>query len=201
MRTQTIYRELTAAGILLASYPIVWVAEYAGLCGAGPGAPVVLLHGLGGNRTNLLALSTYVKMAGFSNVSYFEYPRAQSVANSAENLADFVDTLDKGSGVHLVGHSLGGTIARRFAAAHPRAVRSLVTLGSPYRYDQTSPIELAIYGDEDPIVPPPLVRRLRPGAVKRAIILPKTGHLGVLYHGDTLRIVESELSSNTGRPS
>ena len=159
---------------------------------------MILAHGLGGNRANLLALATYVRMAGFCNLYFFEYPRVQSVANSAEYLAALVDKVDTGSGVHLIGHSLGGTIARRFCAEpHDSTVLSLITLASPYRYDQRSPHELAIFGDEDPIVPPPLSRRLRLGAVRQTIILPRTGHLGVLYHADSLQTIESELLSNS----
>jgi pimeloyl-ACP methyl ester carboxylesterase len=205
MRSQTVFREITAAGILLASYPLAWIVEQAGysmperLLGIGVNSedPVILLHGLGGNRTNLFGLATYVRLAGFGNIACFEYPRVQSVANAAEHLADLIDEIAGDRSVHLVGHSLGGTIARRFAsAAGPRRIRSLITLASPYRYDQHSPGELAIFGEEDPIVPPPLARRMRPAAVKRAVILPKTGHLGVLYHADTLRAVETELASS-----
>ena len=199
MRSQTLFRELTAAGILLASYPLNWASERAGLCGNGQGAPVILAHGLGGNRANLLGLAAYVRMAGFCNLYFFEYPRVQSVANSAEHLAALVDKVDTGSGVHLIGHSLGGTIARRFSAetAQDTTVLSLITLASPYRYDQRSPHELAIFGAEDPIVPPPLSPRLRLGAVRRTIILARTGHLGVLYHADSLRTIESELLSSS----
>jgi len=195
MKNQTLFREFTAAGILLASYPLNWVGERAGWWGTGQGRPVILAHGLGGNRANLLGLATYVRMAGFCNIYFFEYPR-MSVANAAEHLAALVDKVDRGSGVHLVGHSLGGTIARRFCAeSHDVRVRSLITLASPYRYDQHSPHELAIFGDEDPIIPPPLPDRLRLGAVRRAVILPKTGHLGVLYHAESLRLIESELTA------
>ncbi len=95
MRNQTLFRELTAAGILLASYPLNWVGERAGLWGKGQGGPVILVHGLGGNRANLLGLATYVRMAGFCNIYFFEYPRVQSVANSAEHLAALVDKVDK----------------------------------------------------------------------------------------------------------
>jgi len=199
MRSQTLFRELTAAGILLASYPLNWASERAGLWGNGKGPPVILAHGLGGNRANLLGLATYVRMAGFCNLYFFEYPRVQSVANSAEHLAALVDKVDTGSGVHLIGHSLGGTIARRFCAeaAHDTIVLSLITLASPYRYDQRSPYELAIFGAEDPLVPPPLSRRLRLGAVRRTIVLARTGHLGVLYHADSLRTIESELLSRS----
>jgi pimeloyl-ACP methyl ester carboxylesterase len=197
MRTQTLYRELTAAGILIASYPLNWVVERAGVWGQGDGKPVIFIHGLGGNRANLLSLAAYVRMAGFCNIVYFQYPRTQTVANSAEALADLVERAGGGHGVHLVGHSLGGAIARRFShQCEPGTIRSLITLGSPYRYDQRSPQELAIFGEDDSIVPPPVARRMRLGAVKQAVVLRKTGHLGVLYHGAVLRLVAEELYEN-----
>ncbi len=198
MRRQTLYREITAAGFLFASYPLAWIAERAGFPARGRGEPVILLHGLGGNHANLFGLAAYVRLAGFGNIKYFEYRRLQSVASAAERLADLVDEVGNQGGVHLIGHSLGGMIARRFCAGAQFAmVRSLITLASPYRYEQQSPGEIAIFGEEDPVVPPPLLRRLRPEAFQRVVMLPSTGHLGVLYHAETLRIVESELTANT----
>ena len=199
MRARTFYRELTAAGLLAASYPLSWIAECRGFSNRDEGTPVVLLHGMGGNRANLLVLAMYLRLAGFTNIVFFEYSRVEPTAIAAEHLADLVDELGSPNGVHLVGHSQGGTIARRFSAgAAPGTVRSLVTLGSPYRYEQQSPKEVAIFGEEDTIVPPPRIHRIRPGAVKRAVILPSTGHLGVLYHAETMRLIESELTANAG---
>ena len=40
---------------------------------------------------------------------------------------------DTGKKVHLIGHSLGGIIARSVAAQRPEAVASVITLGSPFR--------------------------------------------------------------------
>ncbi len=40
---------------------------------------------------------------------------------------------ETGSPVHLIGHSLGGVIARSLAAQRPNDVRSVITLGSPFR--------------------------------------------------------------------
>jgi pimeloyl-ACP methyl ester carboxylesterase len=194
MRSQTLYREITAAGILLASYPLAWIAERTSFAAGGGGEPVILVHGLGGNRANLLGLAAYVRMAGFRNIRYFQYRNLQSVTDSAERLANLVS--EAGSPVHLIGHSLGGTIARRFCAgANSVTVRSLITLASPYRYEQHSPGELAIFGEEDPVVPPPLPQRLNLGAFERMVVLPSTGHLGILYHAETLRLVESELTA------
>ncbi len=40
---------------------------------------------------------------------------------------------DTGRKVHLLGHSLGGIIARSIAAQRPRDVASVITLGAPFR--------------------------------------------------------------------
>src|SRR5260370_37228240 len=94
--------------------------------------PVILLHGFGGGRSNLLALAAYIRLSGFDNVSYFEYPRWQTLTDSAAQLGRVAEEKSGGDGVHLIGHSLGATVARRSAAvAPPRGVRSLITLGSP----------------------------------------------------------------------
>ncbi len=48
------------------------------------------------------------------------------------------DTIEKalsksGRKVHLIGHSLGGIIARAFAAQRPADIASVITLGAPFR--------------------------------------------------------------------
>src|SRR6185312_14680816 len=40
---------------------------------------------------------------------------------------------ESGRKVHIIGHSLGGLIARAVAAQQPEAVASIITLGSPFR--------------------------------------------------------------------
>ncbi len=198
MNPFTLYRELTAVGLMIASYPLDWIAErMQSLVGRPLRDPVVLTHGFGGDRTNLLALAAYLRMKGFENLSYFEYPRRQSIDESAEQLAAMVSRLGGGTGVHLIGHSMGGLIARRVAAdAGSETVRSLITLSSPYSHNQKSPMEVALFGDEDPIVPPPRDRLLRYDAFKRVVVLPNTGHLGVLYHYETMQVADTEMRAN-----
>ncbi len=100
-------------------------------------------------------------------------------------------------GVHLIGHSLGGTVARRYAAgASKRAVRSLVTLGSPYSYGQWSPRELGIFGDDDPIVPAPIEALMTRVAFGRIVTLHDVGHLALVFHPEALRIIGTELRAN-----
>lgn len=200
MNSRTLVTELAAAGLLIGSYPIDWVVKQAEpyRCGASS-EPVILTHGFGGSRANLLALSAYLRLAGFDNVTCFEYPRWQTVADSAARLGRLVDEKSGGAGVHLIGHSLGGTISRKFAAGAPRsAVRSLITLGSPYSYEQWSPREFAIFGDEDPIVPPPIDTLVSRAAFARMVTLKNVGHLALVFHPEVLRIVATELRANRG---
>jgi pimeloyl-ACP methyl ester carboxylesterase len=196
MNSRTVIRELAAAGALIASYPLDLIARQGEpLINSAESEPAILAHGLGGSRSNLLALATYLRMAGFGNIEYFEYPRWQPIVDSAVELGAMVRTVaSRHGGVHLVGHSLGGTIARLCAADAPRGtVRSLLTLGSPYSYTQWSPDEIAVFGDEDPIVPPPLEHLTSRTAFGKMVVLRSTGHLALLYHPEVLRIAGAEL--------
>lgn len=198
MTSRTVYRELATAGLLLASYPLdLFARQGERLMPRLGGDPVVLAHGLGGSRANFLAFAAYIRLAGFSNIAFFEYSRWQSVADSAKQLGELVEQVAPDGGVHLIGHSLGGTIARRFSATAPRGfVRSLVTIGSPYSFSQTSADEIAIFGDEDPIVPPPPLELVGETMFKRMTVLENSGHLAILYHPETLRLAATELRLN-----
>jgi len=203
MTSRTVYRELATAGLLLAAYPFDLLSRQSerfipprlGLIHD----PVILAHGLGGSRANFLGFALYLRMIGFSHIRFFEYSRAQSqsIAESAKRLGTLIEEVAPAGGVHLIGHSLGGTIARSYTAMAPRGtVRSLITVGSPYSFSQTSPHEIAIFGDEDPIVPPPPTELMPERMFKQMIVLEDTGHLAILYHPETLRLAASELRLN-----
>jgi len=199
MKSRTVVTEIAAAGALLGSYPLDWLVKRGEPYFCEPSSePVILLHGFGGSRSNLLALGAYIRLAGFDNVSYFEYPRWQTLTDSAAQLGRVADEKSGGDGgVHLIGHSLGGTVARRFATSAPRrAVRSLITLGSPYSYGQWSPRELGIFGDDDPIVPAPVEGLTNSAAFGRIVTLHDVGHLALIFHPEALRIIGTELRAN-----
>src|SRR5437588_6422877 len=94
MTATTVYREIAAAGLLIASYPLDLVARRGQqllphldlLDGHLESEPVILAHGFGGSRANFLAFAAYMRLAGFGKIAYFEYPRWQSITDSAAQL-------------------------------------------------------------------------------------------------------------------
>ena len=198
MNSRTVIAEIAAAGALIGSYPLDWLVKKGEPYFSAPvSEPVILIHGLGGNRSNLLALAAYLRLGGFDNVLYLEYPRRQSIGDSAVQLGRIVEEKSGAKGAHLIGHSLGGTVARRYAAGAPKAaVRSLVTLGSPYSYGQRSPREIGIFGDDDPVVPAPIEALITRATFARIVRLPEVGHLALIFHPEALRIIGAELRAN-----
>jgi pimeloyl-ACP methyl ester carboxylesterase len=203
VKSRTVITEIAAAGALLGSYPMDWLVKRGEPYFCEPSSePVILLHGFGGSRSNLLALAAYLRLAGFDNVSYFEYPRWQTLSDSADQLGRVAEEKSGGNGVHLIGHSLGGTVARRYATSAPKsAVRSLITLGSPYSYGQWSPTEVGIFGDDDPIVPAPIEPLVNSAAFRRIVTLHDVGHLALIFHPEALRIIGTELRANRAAES
>src|ERR1700722_20026493 len=105
MNSRTIVTEIAAAGALISSYPLDWILRKTEPYYCAPGSePVILAHGFGGSRSNLLALASYLRLAGFDNLTYFEYPRRQSLDDSAARLGRIADEKSGGNGVHLIGH-------------------------------------------------------------------------------------------------
>jgi len=191
-------REIAAVWALMASYPLEFLtALQPPLRLSNSQDEVILVHGNGGDRTNMLAMSVFARMVGFENIGFFSYPTRQSVEVSATQLAEMATETEGSAGVHFIGHSLGGTIARRAAALlEDGRTRSLVTLASPYSDAQESPLEVAIFGSDDPIVSPPSGESFPARMFKRLIVLRNTGHLGILFHDEAIRITLTELAAN-----
>jgi pimeloyl-ACP methyl ester carboxylesterase len=125
----------------------------------GSGEPVVLLHGLGGNKD---AWDGFARIITPSNrVFALDLPGFGDSARSdgadygyaaqVERIEALLATLHLPK-VHLVGHSMGGAIAALFAAAHPTAVMSL-TLIAPtgIRTPEKSEYAKLLERREDPL--------------------------------------------------
>lgn len=121
--------------------------------------PVLLVHGLVDNRSIFAVMRRSLRRRGFASVCSWNYsPLLRDVAKAADDLGAHIERICARTGhdkVHVVGHSLGGLIARYHVQRQggDRRVDTLVTLGTPHG---GSVLAHAL--------PTPLVRQLRPGS-------------------------------------
>jgi pimeloyl-ACP methyl ester carboxylesterase len=96
--------------------------------------PVVLVHGYFHNRSGFVVLSRELRRRGFRWIHGMNY---NPVPELAERFGRYVDDIRRVSGsqrVHLVGHSLGGVIARWYTEelGGYKNVDTIVTIGTPH---------------------------------------------------------------------
>ncbi len=113
--------------------------------------PVILLHGLFQNRSCLFWLQRRLQSAGYSRVISINTPPWRDLETLTEVLAKKVDELriqTKGAKVLLVGHSMGGIIARNYVQNRGGAayVKGMVTLGSPHHGSKLAPFAISSMG-------------------------------------------------------
>lgn len=105
--------------------------------------PVVLVHGYAMSRAYFLLLTARLGGAGLGPFYGYEYWTLGKVASAARRLGAYIEELCRFHGaeaVDLVGHSMGGLVARYYASLGGGAsrVRHLVTLGSPHSGTEVS---------------------------------------------------------------
>ena len=121
--------------------------------------PVVLVHGLVDNRSVFAVMRHGLRRRGFAQVCTWNYsPLLRSVESAAAALEQHIERICRETGherVHVVGHSLGGLVARYLVQrlGGDARVESLVTLGTPHGGSRWAHV-----------LPTPLVRQLRPGS-------------------------------------
>jgi triacylglycerol esterase/lipase EstA (alpha/beta hydrolase family) len=98
--------------------------------------PLVLVHGLGGNRGTWLPLRLFLRALGRRRVYAFGYEQG-TIQEHAERLAAFVGEVLAATGeprADVVAHSLGGIVARYAVQRLGLAAKvgTLVTLASPH---------------------------------------------------------------------
>jgi pimeloyl-ACP methyl ester carboxylesterase len=150
--------------------------------------PVVLVHGILGDPTNFWALRRHLARNGIRRFASFAYrPRLdyQRISHDlAMHIGDVLTQTDAGQ-VDVIGHSLGGLVGRYFVQTNGKhLVRRLVTLGTPYLALQNPTQELAVFGSDDALVPPPSDR-----AQRRMRVIDGCGHLGLLTDGRVLEAI------------
>jgi triacylglycerol lipase len=102
----------------------------------GDGSAVLLIPGFLCPDAYLMPMHWWLERIGYT-------PLPSGIRINAEcpnlliqqNLAQRIDAALQSTGrkIHLIGHSLGGTIARSIAAQRPKDVASVITLGAPLR--------------------------------------------------------------------
>jgi len=95
--------------------------------------PVVLVPGFMAGDTTLLLLSRHLRRVGYRTYRSRIRANVGCTAKAALALEGRVERLveERGGKATLVGHSLGGLLARAVAAQRPDLVDGIVTLGSP----------------------------------------------------------------------
>jgi len=115
--------------------------------------PVIVLHGYAMNRANFYPLAYRLAKAGIGPVLGFEYWTFGRIAAAARQLGWFVDHVREQTGaesVDVVGHSMGGVVARYYVtlAGGDGVVRRLITLGSPHNGTDVSRLGIGHPGRE-----------------------------------------------------
>jgi len=171
---------------------------------------VVVIHGLFATAGPFRPLRKSIEALGADTLS-FTYEPGRSVEALAERVARIVEDVPPGARIHLVGHSLGGVVARHFAerARDPRVVQT-ISLASPFAgirgaslvgfgdLDPESPVlralrlstceipHLSVIAGEDTLVRPPLAHALPRGEV---MVMRGLGHAGLLFDARTHAVV------------
>ena len=123
------------------------------------GTPILLVHGMVDNRSIFTLLRRALRRRGFGRVRTMNYSvLTHDVRSAARKLAVQVEQLCEETGyerIHVIGHSLGGVIARYYTQClgGDARVHTLATLGSPHAGTVAARL-----------LPVPLTRQLRPGS-------------------------------------
>lgn len=191
--------------------------------------PIIFLHGLFHNRSCWFWLQRCLARQGIAPLVSFNLNTWRDLETLTERLAKQVDSLRLRLGVdkvHLVGHSMGGLIARNYIQLRGGAekVESCLTIGTPHSGSRLAPFALSPLGKI--LVPgSEFLQRLNaapvPGTITfctiysrhdnmvlphalarfskgRNIELDGVGHSGLLYDRRTAQALCEFLGSNNG---
>jgi hypothetical protein len=123
------------------------------------GTPIILIHGVVDNRSVFAMLKRGLRRRGFGRIITLNYsPLTDDVRVVAGRLEALVEAVCIETGyerVHVIGHSMGGLVARYFVQrmGGDTRVHTLVTLGTPHQGSAHARL-----------VPHPVARQMRPGS-------------------------------------
>ncbi len=193
------------------------------------GIPTLLLHGLFYNRASWWWICRSLKRRGVGAVYTMNVPMWRHPDLATETVAKKIDELRIALGVdriNIVGHSMGGVVARRFIQLGDGAqkVAVCVLLGAPNSGSILAPLAISPMGKE--LIPgssllreldgapiPEEVRFLAIYSRHDNLVLPfesgrmegvsnielsGMGHAGLLYHPEAIRRIAEELTGKAG---
>jgi len=126
-------RECAALATVLVLVPVGWLMPRH-RWSRGNRGPLVLVHGTGVSRGCFWLLRRRLVRDGWSPVGCFEYALVGvSVERAAAQLRVFIQGLADRRPLTLIGHGVGGLIARYYVRRYPGSVRRVVTLGTAHQ--------------------------------------------------------------------
>jgi pimeloyl-ACP methyl ester carboxylesterase len=187
VRGQTSLRTVLTEWGMSAAFSVARPAGFLPLPGSrreGP-RPIIVLHGYAMNRANFLPLAYRLSRAGLGPIVGFEYWTLGRTAAAARQLAWFVEhvlALTGAPQVDIVGHSMGGVVARYFVTlgGGDGAVHRLITIGSPHGGTDVSRIGIG-HASRELFIGSKLVTRLAAAPQPQLTRLTT-----ILSHGDAL---------------
>ncbi|ADB30368.1 lipase class 2 [Kribbella flavida DSM 17836] len=162
------------------------------------GTPILLCHGIVDNHTVFTLMRRHLARRGFTSIHTFSYsPLTLDVRTTAERLGEEIEILCKETGsdqVHLVGHSLGGLIARYYVQrlGGDERVHTCVTLGTPHQGTVAARL-----------LPWPLVKQLRPDSDlmdELAEPAPDCGTRFVAFYSDVDQLIVPQRRARISHP-
>ena len=109
----------------------------------GDGHPVLVVPSFLRSDRNTISLRRFLKGCGYEAYGWKLGINIGPTATALDGIDRLLDEIyaRHGRKVSLIGHSLGGVIARELAKQYPQKVRQLILLASPIRLPTASPLE------------------------------------------------------------